>query len=78
VAEHSGAQFVQRWAGSSVGDLFDLISNTMPDGNPGSLEPTEYASIIAFFLKSTGYPEGKQELPADLTALAKVKIEGPK
>jgi mono/diheme cytochrome c family protein len=75
VAEHSGKKFEERWAGSSVGDLFDVISNTMPDGDPGSLEPAEYASVIAFFLKETGYPEGKQELPAESAALMKVRIE---
>ena len=27
--------------------------------------------------QATGYPEGKQELPADLAALMKVRIEAP-
>lgn len=75
VAEHTGQKFEARWGGSSVGDVFDLISTTMPDGNPGSLEPTDYASIIAFFLRETGYPQGKQELPADRDALMNVRIE---
>jgi mono/diheme cytochrome c family protein len=74
VAEHSGKNFEERWAGSNVGELFDLISGTMPDGNPGSLEPAEYASVIAFFLKETGYPEGKQELPSDGAALKPMRI----
>jgi mono/diheme cytochrome c family protein len=74
VAEHSGKKFQERWADTSVGDLFDVISSTMPDGNPGSLEPTEYAGVIAFLLKETGYPEGKQELPADAAALKQLRI----
>jgi mono/diheme cytochrome c family protein len=77
VAEHTGAQFAEKWNGSTVGDIFDLISSTMPDGNPGSLEPAEYASIIAFFLKETGYPEGKQELPSTTADLMKIRIEPP-
>ena len=77
LAEHSGRKFEVKWSGSTVGELFDLISNTMPDGNPGGLNPEEYVSVIAFFLKETGYPEGKQELPADSAALAKVRIESP-
>jgi mono/diheme cytochrome c family protein len=75
LAEHTGRRFAERWGGSSVGDLFDVMSNTMPDGNPGSLKPEDYASLIAFFLKETGYPEGKQELPATSAALMKVRIE---
>jgi len=74
LAEHSGKKFEERWADSSVGDLFDVISSTMPDGNPGSLEPAEYASVIAFLLKETGYPEGKQELPTDAAALKQLRI----
>jgi mono/diheme cytochrome c family protein len=75
VAEHTGRQFAEKWGTSRVGEMFDLISNTMPDGDPGSLKPAEYASIIAFFLKETGYPEGKQELPADSAVLMNVRIE---
>jgi cytochrome c5 len=75
LAQHTGAKFAERWNGSTVGDLFDLMSNTMPDGNPGSLKPEEYAAVIAFFLRENGYPEGKQELPADNAALMKVRIE---
>jgi S-disulfanyl-L-cysteine oxidoreductase SoxD len=77
VSEHSGRKFSAKWDGTSVGELFDLISNTMPEGNPGSLTPDEYSSVIAFMLKETGYPEGKQELPADSAALMKVRIEPP-
>ena len=75
LAQHTGAKFAERWSGGTVGDLFDLMSNTMPDGTPGSLKPEEYAGVIAFFLRETGYPEGKQELPADTAALMKVRIE---
>ena len=77
VSEHSGRKFSAKWDGTSVGELFDLISNTMPEGNPGSLTPDEYSSVIAFMLKETGYPEGKEELPADSAALMKVRIEPP-
>jgi len=75
VAEHTGRKFEERWTGSSVGDLFEFISSTMPDGNPGSLEPAEYASVVAYFLKETGYPEGKDELPSESEPLKKLKIE---
>lgn len=75
VAEHSGNNFVERWKGTTLNELFDLISNTMPEGEPGKLKPEQYASIVAFFLKETGYPEGPRELPADLAALTKIRVE---
>jgi mono/diheme cytochrome c family protein len=45
VDEHTGQRFAARWQGTTLGDLFDLVSTTMPEGDPGSLKPEEYASI---------------------------------
>jgi mono/diheme cytochrome c family protein len=75
VTEHTGRKFEGKWADSTLGELFDVISTTMPEGNPGSLNPDEYASIIAFVLKETGYPEGAGELPSDGAVLMKVRVE---
>ena len=73
--EHTGRKFSGRWQGTTMGDLFDLVSTTMPEGDPGSLEPGEYASILAFFLSESGYKEGEQDLPSDLESLKKIRIE---
>jgi mono/diheme cytochrome c family protein len=75
VAEHSGRKFEIKWADSTLGDIFDVISTTMPEGNPGSLNPYDYASIIAFVLKESGYPEGERELPTNAAALMNIRIE---
>jgi hypothetical protein len=74
-ADHTGRKFEAKWQGTTIGDLFDLVSTTMPDGNPGSLKPEEYASILAFFLSESGYKEGAKELPSDLESLNKIRIE---
>ena len=74
-AEHTGRNFESRWNGSTVGDLFDLVSNTMPESDPGGLKAEEYASILAFFLSESGYKEGSKELPSDLESLKKIRIE---
>jgi S-disulfanyl-L-cysteine oxidoreductase SoxD len=75
VAEHTGGNFSSKWAGTTLNEMFELISNTMPDGEPGKLKPQEYASIVAFFLKESGYPEGAKELPSDVAALTKIRVE---
>jgi len=75
VSEHTGRGFESKWQGSTIGDLFELVSTTMPDGDPGSLKPEEYASIIAFFLNETGYKPGEKELPSDVEALKKIRVE---
>jgi mono/diheme cytochrome c family protein len=78
VGEHTGQNFASKWQGTTIGDLFDLVSTTMPDGDPGSLKPEEYASILAFFLSESGYKEGEKELPSDLESLKKIRIEAPR
>lgn len=57
-----GAEFISDWAGLTLGDLFDRIRTTMPQDNPGKLSRTQYAQILAFILKSNGYPAGQKEL----------------
>lgn len=74
-AEHTGRKFGARWQGTTIGDLFDLVSTTMPEGDPGSLKPEEYASILAFLLSESGYKAGEKELPSDLESLKKIRIE---
>ena len=76
-AEHTGKNFESRWGGSTVGDLFDLVSNTMPESDPGGLKADQYASILAFFLSESGYKEGTTELPSDLEALKHIRIDIP-
>ena len=73
-AEFSGGRFRLSWVGRTAGDLFDTISTLMPEGDPGSLSPNEYASLVAYLLRLNGYTAGDVELPADLDALRNVDI----
>ncbi len=75
LADLAGPKFALRWEKTTVGDLFTLISETMPDGAPGTLEPKAYARLVAMFLKESGYKEGATELPTDVAALKKIRIE---
>ena len=75
VAQHTGPTFAVKWAGTTLNELFELMSATMPEVAPGSLTPEQYASIVAYFLKESGYPEGKRELSSDPAALKKIRVE---
>lgn len=57
-----GAQFISDFNGLTVGDLFERMRTTMPLNNPGVLSRDQYADILAFMLKSNGYPAGEREL----------------
>ena len=69
--------FMQDWIGASVWGLFDSIWSTMPEDNPGSLNPEEYVDILAFLLRMNDYPTGEEALPADLSLLESIRIPGP-
>ena len=73
--EFRGGRFRIRWVGQTAGDIFDLVSTMMPEGNPGSLSPEDYANLLAYFLRLNGYPAGEEPLPADVSALKNVRIE---
>lgn len=76
---HDDAEFteglLESWAGATVADLFDEIASTMPDDNPGSLEPREYADALAYIFKLNGLPAGRKELDSRMEVLVQILIE---
>ena len=71
-----GLDFLGNWNSQTLGDLFDRIHGTMPADAPGSLSLQDTSDIIAHILQLNMVPAGQTELPADMNALAKIKIEG--
>lgn len=76
-ASHSGTTFEKLWKDKTLGDLFGYVTTMMPKNDPGSLNPDQYADVMAYVLKMNALPAGKAELPADSAALALIKIELP-
>lgn len=76
-AKFTGADFLAGWTGKPLHDLFDLMHSTMPEDNPGSLKPQQYADVVAYFLQLNGYPVGKEELKPDAAALKSIKFDKP-
>lgn len=74
IAELGGSRFRSAWKDQSLGDLFDFLTNAMPQGDPGSLTADEYTSLIAYILSQSGYPAGSQDLPAGKAALAAFRL----
>ena len=70
-----GLEFLGDWNAQSLGDLFDRIHSTMPGDAPGSLSVQETADIIARILQLNKFPSGEKELPPDVNALNRIKIE---
>ena len=73
-----GAQFVSDFNGLTVGDLFERVRTTMPLNNPGGLSREQYADILAFLLKSNGYPAGQRDLYRRTEYLNVIRFEPPR
>jgi mono/diheme cytochrome c family protein len=65
MSEFTGPIFAFTWMADPVGHLFQHISTAMPQDDPGSLTPEEYAAVVAYLLQLNGRPAGERELPAD-------------
>ena len=74
-ASHTGVIFAQWWDRKPLSELYQYILTRMPKNEPGSLQPGEYAELVAYLLKMNEMPSGSQELPADSVALKKIRIE---
>ena len=72
--DFAGGAFAERWSGQTMGEVFDFVSNTMPENDPGGLKPEEYASVLAYILRMNAYPVGSDDMPADKDALKKFEI----
>ena len=69
--------FYTSFAGKPMWEMFDVISDSMPEDNPGSLKKEEYADVIAYLLKLNNFPAGESELPIDKDALSAILFEKP-
>ena len=65
------------WHGMSLASLYRFVSQNMPFGAPGSLEPQQYADVISFVLSQNGFPAGEAELPPDAEQLEQFTIDAP-
>lgn len=78
VAPLTGREFLAKWDGRSLADLFIQTQATMPTSDPGSLSPEETTQLLAYILSSNQFPAGKVELPNELNSLKKIRINRPK
>jgi len=60
--------------GLTVDSLLDVIVNTMPQSDPGSLKPEDYAAVTAYILQQNGYPAGTTALAKGAAGLKDAKV----
>jgi len=74
-ANYVGANLTAKWGGGRLSDIYQDVALTMPPANPGGLTPVSYASIVAYFLRESGYPAGGPGLPGDAQQLGSISVE---
>ncbi len=74
-----GDLFMDRWREFHLNVLFDLIKNTMPADNPGTLSEADYLAVTAYLLEANGIAPGTKTLTAAaLGSTLLVGKDGPK
>ena len=69
-----GDEFTRVWDGETVGAMFERISTAMPGDAPGSLMRNAYADLVAYLLRTNGFPAGSNELRPDTAVLARIAV----
>lgn len=74
----TGGTFLSNWNGLTVGDLFDRIRKTMPQGSLGKLTKQQDADTLAYLLSFNRFPAGKTELQKQVEFLKEIRFEATK
>jgi mono/diheme cytochrome c family protein len=74
----SGGAFMSNWSGLTVGELFERVRLSMPEGRPGTLSRQQNADIVAYMLSFNQFPAGKTELAKDTDVLKQIRFEAQK
>lgn len=77
-ARFQGPDFIKQWSGQPLHAIFDLMKTTMPEDNPGSLQPQQYADVLAYFLQLNAYPTGAEELAGTDDRMKAIQMDAPK
>jgi S-disulfanyl-L-cysteine oxidoreductase SoxD len=70
----TGSAFMANWSGLTVGDLFERIRLSMPEGRPGTLSRQQNADILAYMLSVNQFPAGKADLQKDTDRLKQIRF----
>jgi quinoprotein glucose dehydrogenase len=74
----AGAEFMEKWDGEALDDLFEKMQTAMPADHPGHLSREQNAAILAYILLRNDFPVGGADLRSDPDWLAKVRFTAAK
>lgn len=69
----TGGLFRQDWSKYTIRQLYQFVSNAMPQGLEGDLKPEEYSDVIAFLLAANGaQPDGTRFDPGSNVVIGSI------
>ena len=78
MAEFTAAgAYLEDVEGRPLWETFEYISAEMPEDDPASLRPEEYAAVLAYIFSVYGLPSGPTDLPVDQSPLEAIAIARP-
>jgi mono/diheme cytochrome c family protein len=78
MAEFTAAgAYLEDVEGKPLWETFEYISAEMPEDDPASLRPEEYAAVLAYIFSVYGLPSGPTDLPVDQSPLEAIAIARP-
>jgi mono/diheme cytochrome c family protein len=78
IEEFTGAgAYLEQMEGKTVWEAFEYIWAEMPEDEPASLDPRDYAAILAYTLSAYGLPAGDADMPIDKASLENVRFARP-
>jgi S-disulfanyl-L-cysteine oxidoreductase SoxD len=73
----SGNDFLSKYQGQPIVNVYDMIQKLMPATAPGTLTRPEAADLLAYILSFNKLPAGKTDLPSDDDSLKKLVLPKP-
>ena len=65
------------WPGKTIGEMFELVRDTMPPEEKHSLDDQVYLDIVTYILRFNKVPSGHQPLSPDIKMLKQIVIAPP-
>jgi len=78
IAEFTGAgAYLDDVEGKPLWETFEYVWAEMPEDEPASLNPEDYAAVLAYIFSIYGLPSGETDLPTDRESLETITITRP-
>jgi len=74
----SGSGFLANWDGLALNELQNRIQTTMPSDSVGIYNRTLVVTVMAYLLKSNGFPAGTVDLPESVDSLKDIVLRTSK